>query len=134
MYVIVFVLTQAPTHVQRVSSSAASDVDKGQERNPGHWLVVAGWEGQDLSTAGRCAGLDGPRSRTFWDLVRVLGALQPLSPNFSPAYLLLTAPMQHHSCSLRVRQDGDRGCRASGLTLPATPPQTRSRGLTSGTA
>ena len=103
--------TQLPQDVRRITSL---DLARATERNQGHWLVVAGWECQDLSTAGRCAGLDGPRSRTFWDLVRVLGALQQLQPLRPPAYLLENAPMQHNFRSPTVRQDFDRVCRTVG--------------------
>jgi DNA (cytosine-5)-methyltransferase 1 len=40
-------------------------------------LVCAGWPCQDLSQAGRRAGLAGPRSGLFFDLARVVDALRP---------------------------------------------------------
>ena len=57
------------------------------------WLVVAGWECQDLSPAGGGKGLDGPRSRTFYDVQRVLAQLQELQPCHPPAYLLENTAM-----------------------------------------
>ncbi len=67
------------------------------------WLVVAGWECQDLSAAGKGKGLDGPRSSTFFDTVRIVGALQQLQTSRPPAYLLENAPLQHNWRSKRVR-------------------------------
>ena len=67
------------------------------------WMVVAGWECQDLSPAGKGRGLDGPRSSTFFDVVRILGALQQLQCQMPPAYLLENSPLQHNWRSKRVR-------------------------------
>lgn len=39
------------------------------------WLIVAGWPCQDLSAAGTAAGLEGPRSCTFFDMVHLVAAL-----------------------------------------------------------
>jgi hypothetical protein len=67
--------------------SAPSDVPAPAERvahhqllshRGGQWLVVAGWECQDLSAAGKGAGLAGQRSSTFCVLLHLLGALQQL--------------------------------------------------------
>ena len=59
------------------------------------WLVVAGWPCQDLSTAGSCLGLRGDRSQLLYDLVRVVGMLQQLSP-VPPAYLIENVALQLH--------------------------------------
>jgi DNA (cytosine-5)-methyltransferase 1 len=40
-------------------------------------LICAGWPCQDVSQAGRRAGLAGPRTGLFFDLARVIGALSP---------------------------------------------------------
>ncbi len=40
-------------------------------------LICGGFPCQDLSVAGRRAGLSGERSGLFWELVRILGALRP---------------------------------------------------------
>jgi DNA (cytosine-5)-methyltransferase 1 len=47
------------------------------EPRPGVDLVCAGFPCQDLSTAGRRAGLAGERSGLFFDLARTVGALHP---------------------------------------------------------
>jgi len=66
------------------------------------WLMVAGWECQDLSSAGTGKGLAGPRSRTFFDTVRVLRWLQELQPGLPPGYILENAPMQVGNKNPRV--------------------------------
>jgi site-specific DNA-cytosine methylase/transposase InsO family protein len=58
------------------------------------WLVVAGWECQDLSTAGSGQGLAGEHSSTFHDLVRVVGLLQRLQPAVPPGYVFENTYMQ----------------------------------------
>ena len=58
------------------------------------WLVVAGWECQDLSTAGTGQGLQGARSSTFLDLLRVMGLLQHVQQAVPPAYLFENTSMQ----------------------------------------
>lgn len=54
----------------RVVSSAE------EENDATAWLVVAGWECQDLSPAGTGDGLAGARSRTFYPLLQIVGGLQ----------------------------------------------------------
>jgi transposase InsO family protein len=58
----------------------------GGEHPNSRFMMVAGWPCEDLSSAGRCLGLDGPRSSAFFDAIRVLGCLQQLLSN-PPAYL-----------------------------------------------
>ena len=58
------------------------------------WFVVAGWECQDLSPAGACAGLEGSRSSTFYPLMRILSTLQRLQPSCPPAYIIENTAMQ----------------------------------------
>jgi RNase H-like domain found in reverse transcriptase/Reverse transcriptase (RNA-dependent DNA polymerase)/Integrase zinc binding domain/PHD-finger/Integrase core domain/C-5 cytosine-specific DNA methylase len=68
------------------------------------WLVVAGFECQDLSAAGTCQGLDGPRSRTFYDVVRIIGALQQLQTTRLPGYLIENTAMQYNFNSKHIRE------------------------------
>ena len=68
--------------------------EAGAALNPGQWMVVGGWECQDLSPAGLQAGLQGSRSSTFHDLVRIVGSLQQLQPNLPPLYILENTAMQ----------------------------------------
>jgi site-specific DNA-cytosine methylase len=60
------------------------------------WMVVAGWECQDLSPAGSGAGLHGKHSRTFYDVVRMLGTLQQLQRSRPPAFIIENTAMQHN--------------------------------------
>jgi hypothetical protein len=62
----------------------------------GCWLMVAGWECQDLSPAGTGSGLRGLRSRTFYDAVRIVGALQQLLGEQRLAYLIENTAVQHN--------------------------------------
>jgi hypothetical protein len=91
-----------PQQVQKVTADklvAAGARDRTQ------WLVVAGWECQDLSTAGRCQGLEGPRSSTFYDLLRLVGTLQQLQPTCPPGYLLENVAMQHNYRSAVISKE-----------------------------
>jgi hypothetical protein len=58
------------------------------------WLVVAGWECQDLSPAGSGKGLEGQRSSTFYPLIRLIAGLQMLQQAKPPAYLLENTAVQ----------------------------------------
>ena len=82
------------------------------------WLVVAGWECQDLSTAGKGAGIDGPRSSTFYPLKDVLAMLQNLQRARPPAYLLENVCAQYNYKHPLVRQDFERVCAAIGQPVP----------------
>ena len=62
--------------------------------NDTQWVVVGGWSCQDLSSAGKCAGLWGPTSHTFFDALRLVGTLQQLQPYRPPAYLLENVAFQ----------------------------------------
>jgi hypothetical protein len=73
-------------------------------RNKGQWLVVGGFECQDLSPAGKCKGLDGPHSRTFYDLVRIIGMLQQLQWDHAPGYLIENTAAQYNFNSRSIRE------------------------------
>jgi len=45
---------------------------------PERGIVTAGWPCQDLSIAGRRAGLEGKRSGLWWEVVRILDECHPL--------------------------------------------------------
>ena len=107
--------TALPMDVRVVDSKAL--VSAGAQDGT-QWLVVAGWECQDLSPAGSCKGLDGARSSTFFDTVRIVGALQQLQADRSPRYLLENTALQHNFRSPAVRErDFARICRAVGTPL-----------------
>jgi transposase InsO family protein len=73
-------------------------------RSPGQWLVVAGWECQDLSPAGGGAGLHGMRLRSFFQLVRILRALQLLMPTCPPAFVVENTSFQLNNGRLFKKQ------------------------------
>ena len=90
-----------PMDVRDVDSAAlvsAGALD-GQQ-----WLVVAGWSCEDLSPAGKGKGLAGARSSNFYDIVRILGALQQLQREQPPAYILENTAMQVSFAHPSVRQ------------------------------
>ena len=58
-------------------------------------MVVAGWECQDLSSAGSGKGLAGPlKSKSFFPLMEMIGGLQQLQPDKPPVYLIENVTMQ----------------------------------------
>ena len=69
------------------------------------WMVVAGWECQDLSPAGQGAGLQGSRSSSFFPLLHILGSLQGMQAARPPAYLLENTAMQVGKHSGRLASD-----------------------------
>jgi hypothetical protein len=76
-------------------------------RHAGQWLVVGGWECQDLSPAGSSRGLQGQRSSTFYPLMRILQALQAAAVQQQqppPAYLVENTAFQHNWRSDQVSQ------------------------------
>ncbi len=97
-------VAEAFTLPQDVSLLDASSLVRSTGRQHLQWLVVAGWECQDLSAAGRCQGLAGSRSKTFYDVVRIIGALQQLQVELPPAYLVENVAMQHNFSSEHIRQ------------------------------
>jgi DNA (cytosine-5)-methyltransferase 1 len=45
--------------------------------DPRHTVITGGFPCQDLSTAGKRAGLDGARSGLFWEVIRILDEFHP---------------------------------------------------------
>jgi len=68
------------------------------------WLVVAGWECQDLSPAGSGQGLQGSRSKVYYDMCGVLEWLQPSLPSQHLAYILENTGMQFKRGKLDSKQ------------------------------
>jgi hypothetical protein len=69
------------------------------------WLVVAGWECQDMSAAGSNTGVYGPKSSTVFPLVNLVGALQQLQTRDGrpPAYIIENTSLQFNFRSARIR-------------------------------
>ena len=59
------------------------------------WVIVAGWECQDLSPAGKGQGLQGPRSRTFYPLIQILQWAQEVCA-LRPAHFVENAALEHN--------------------------------------
>ena len=93
-----FTLPQDVTQIQSVDLLRAGVLDGTQ------WMVVAGWECQDLSPAGNCEGLTGLHSSTYFDLLRVVGTLQQLLVHQPLAYLLENVSLQHNHSSRYIRE------------------------------
>jgi hypothetical protein len=93
-----------PTAVQHTFTALPHDVWEVTEDHlsalarqlPHQWLVVGGWECQDLSPAGPCTGLHGHKSSTFAPLVHILAALQRSQQQLPPAFLVENTAMQHN--------------------------------------
>ena len=79
-----------PADVRHVDTEALVGSGAG---NGEQWLVVAGWSCEDLSAAGRGAGLKGSRSSNFFDIVRIVGSLQQLQPSAPPGFVLENTDM-----------------------------------------
>ena len=91
-----------PQDVNLVSDSHLREMVL-QANNP--WLVVAGWECQDLSSAGSGKGLAGPRSGTFYELHRILESLQAALGASRLGYLVENTAMQHNWKHPEPRRD-----------------------------
>jgi hypothetical protein len=72
---------------------------------PQQWLVVGGWECQDLSPAGPCEGLEGARSSTLAPLMQILAALQRCQARLPVAYLVENTAMQFNFRSEHIRTE-----------------------------
>lgn len=83
-----------PQNVYQVTSE---DFVKAGAAKGDQWIVVAGWECQDLSLAGKGQGLRGRRSRSFFPLVDMLGTLQLLQQDTPPAYIIENTHFQQHA-------------------------------------
>lgn len=83
-------------HVQKVVAAFPSQ----------QWLLVAGWECQDLSPAGSSSGLAGPKSSTYFDLLQITQWLQlALGSELPLGYVFENTAFQHNWRSAKVRGD-----------------------------
>ncbi|KAK3243361.1 hypothetical protein CYMTET_46981 [Cymbomonas tetramitiformis] len=67
--------------------------------------MVCGYPCQDLSPAGKLAGLEGKHSRLFYQAVRILSTLQQLQPQRPPAYVLENVSPLSHRENSRIRKE-----------------------------
>ena len=92
--------TTLPQDVKQINSAVLMS---SGIRDARPMLIVAGWECQDLSTAGSCKGIHGPRSGTFFDLLHVIGSIQQLrGPGLSTAHIIENTAFQHNWKSERI--------------------------------
>jgi hypothetical protein len=96
--------TAFPQDIKHVASEHLlhAGAQKGDQ-----WLLVAGWECQDLSPAGSGRGLSGDHSLTLFALRRVLGALQQLQQHKPPGYLLENTYLLHRFGSVADRSPAE---------------------------
>jgi hypothetical protein len=66
------------------------------------WLVVGGWECQDLSPAGTSKGLAGAKGSTLAPLVQILAVLWQCQQHLPPAYIVENTAMQYNFRSAGV--------------------------------
>ena len=69
------------------------------------WMLIAGWECQDLSPAGSNARLDGKKSSTFYPLLNILSQLQQIQTKLKPVFFFENAAMQHNFSSEVIRTE-----------------------------
>jgi site-specific DNA-cytosine methylase len=101
-----------PADVRHVTSGQlAALVDHAPAQQ---WLVVAGWPCQDLSQAGRGAGLAGQRSQLLHDLLRIVGTLQQLQPSKPPGYSIENVAFQLNPQQRIAQQDFASVCSSIG--------------------
>ena len=89
-----------PQNIKDVDSESLLKVGITNGRQ---WLVIAGWEFQDLSNAGSGKGLQGRHSSTFFPLMDLCASLQLLQPRLSPAFIFENTSIQtHRDCTIAV--------------------------------
>ena len=86
---------------QDVAAITSDHLVRAGAQNGDQWLVVAGFECQDLSPAGSGKGLSGGHSVTFFAMKRVLGALQQLQPQLPPGYFIENTYLRHNFGALQ---------------------------------
>jgi site-specific DNA-cytosine methylase len=73
--------TALPMDVHKVDGAALA---RAGARDSTQWIVIAGWSCQDLSPGCNGSGLTGRHSLDFFNVVRIIGALQALQPARPP--------------------------------------------------
>lgn len=69
----------------------------GENHRLQQWLVVAGWPCQDLSMAGKQAGIRGNRSKALFRLLDLLRCIQRHNPLLPPGILLENVDFRQHA-------------------------------------
>jgi hypothetical protein len=104
---------------QDVAAITSDYLVRAGAQNGDQWLVVAGFECQDLSPAGSGKGLSGEHSVTFFAMKRVIGALQQLQPQLPPGYLIENTYLRHNFGALKQTSAAEYNfiCRCIGHPL-----------------
>ena len=95
-------LEQLPPNLEHVT--AQNLVDAGAQSGE-RWVMVCGFPCQDLSPAGKLAGLGGKHSKLFYETVRVLSVLQQLQAQKPPGYILENVSPLAHKPGTRIRDE-----------------------------
>ena len=90
------------------------------------WVIIGGFECQDLSPAGAGAGLKGSRSITFYPLLNILGWLQQLQPARPPLYVIENTYMQGDKATTEVQKAFNTICNSIGRPVLLDAAQTGS--------
>ena len=88
--------TSTPQDVRKIDKEALLAAGAGDGTQ---WMMVAGWECQDLSLSGSGKALSGKHSSSFYPLVGMLKDLQDLQPDLPAAYLIENVYMEYASSS-----------------------------------
>ena len=79
------------------------------------WIVIGGFECQDLSSAGKGLGFTGSRSVSFFPLLHIIGELQDLQRHQPPIYIIEnTAMLEGRTPTPHVRDAYFKICQALG--------------------
>ncbi|KAK3253478.1 hypothetical protein CYMTET_37274 [Cymbomonas tetramitiformis] len=95
-------LDQLPPNLEHVT--ARHLIDAGAQSYE-RWVMVCGFPCQDLSPAGKLAGLEGKHSKLFYETVRVFSVLQQLQPQKPPGYILENVSPLSHKPGTRIRNE-----------------------------
>jgi RNase H-like domain found in reverse transcriptase/Reverse transcriptase (RNA-dependent DNA polymerase)/Integrase zinc binding domain/PHD-finger len=95
-------LGQLPMDVRDITHA---DLERVRTRYSGlQWFIAGGFDCSDTSSAGLGEGINGSRSNTYHDCVRIIGTLQQILVTRPPIYLIENTAMNHNFSSTQVRQ------------------------------
>eukprot|EP00854_Cymbomonas_tetramitiformis_P034175 gene34175-biopygen18261 len=95
-------LEQLPSNLE---DTRLKDLVRAGALSGDRWVMVCGYPCQDLSPAGKLAGLEGKHSRLFYRAVRVLSILQQVQPRRPPAYVLENVSPLSHREHTKIRKE-----------------------------
>eukprot|EP00854_Cymbomonas_tetramitiformis_P034330 gene34330-biopygen25921 len=95
-------LEQLPSNLEDTS---LDDLVHAGALSGDRWIMVCGYPCQDLSPAGKLAGLEGKHSRLFYQAVKILSTLQQLQPRRPPACVLENVSPLSHRENTKIRKE-----------------------------